>query len=145
MNARHATERQWAALIVRQPAARHILLKWLRAYQIEPHWFQIEDPQASLMQRAVITLIAHNDPVNVPSVAAYLARYDFTLTGEEALRFVSAQVDALPGDVDAERMALAMLAAVGITFPEPEVAEYLSDPYGRRAEKMQARKVRVQR
>jgi hypothetical protein len=145
VNARHATERQWAALIVRQPATRHILLKWMRAYQIEPHWFQIEDERAALMVRAVITLAVHNDPINARSVAAYLARHDFALTSEEALRFVSVQVDALPADVDVERMALAVLTAVGITFPEPEVVEYLSDPYGRRADIMQARKVRVQR
>lgn len=145
MNARHTTERQWAALIVRQPAARHVLLKWLAAYRIEPHWFQIEDAQASLMLRAVITLSANNDFINVRSVAAYLARHDFTLTADEAMRFVSDQVAALPDDVDVERLALAVLAAMGITFPEPEVAEYLSDPYGQRADVMKARKVRVQR
>jgi hypothetical protein len=145
LNARHAIERQWAALVVRQPAARHILLKWMRAYQIEPFWFRVEDTRAALMLRAVITLGVHNHPVNIPSVAAYLARYDFALTSEEALQFVAGLVDALPADVDAERMALAMLAAMGITFPEPEVTEYLSDPYGRRADIMQTRKVRVQR
>lgn len=142
MNSRQTLERQWAALVVRQPAARHILLKWLRAYRIEPHWFQIEDAQASLMLRAIITLSAHNDPINVPSVAAYLARHDFTLSADEALAFVSTQVDALPERVDAERMALALLGAIGITFPEPEVADYLADPYGKRADVMMARKVK---
>lgn len=143
MNSRQTLERQWAALVVRQPAARHILLKWLRAYQIEPHWFQIEDARAALMLRAIVTLTANNDPINVRSVAAYLARHDFTLSADEALHFVDGQVEALPETVDVERLALALLTAIGITFPEPEVAEYLSDPYGRRADAMMARKLKA--
>lgn len=145
MNSRAVLERQWAALIVRQPAARHILLKWLRAYRIEPHWFQIEDPQASLMLRAVITLNANADPIDTQSVAAYLAGHDFTLTAHEAAALVSDLVAGLPDQVDVERLTLAMLREMGVTFPEPDITEYLSDPYGRRADLMLARKVRVQR
>jgi exosome complex RNA-binding protein Rrp42 (RNase PH superfamily) len=144
VNARHALERQWAALIVRQPAARHVLLKWLAAYRIDPHSFQIEDAQASLMVRAVITLNAAGHPIDTRSVAAYLAGHDFSLTADEAVTLVTDLVTALPEQVDVERMALAVLATMWITFPEPDVADYLADPLGRRADLMQARKVRVQ-
>jgi len=142
VNARIATERQWAALIVRQPAARHTLLKWLRAYSIEPHWFQFEDPHAGLIYRAVMSLIYTGDPVSAGAVAAYLAGHDFTMTPGEARTFIDGLLSGLPEQVDVERMALATLAAMGITFPEHDVNDYLIDPLGRRAELMISRKVR---
>lgn len=145
MNSRHALERQWAALIVRQPAARHILLKYLRAFNIEGYWVRVDDPQAALILRAVQLLIYRHERVTPSSVAEHLAAYDFTMSPSEALQFVERLVANLPPDVDAERLALAVLAAWEIAMPEPVLIEYAADPYGRRADLMQSRKVRVQK
>ena len=146
MNARTSLERQWAGLIVRQPAARFVLTKWLRSYGIEPHWLHFDDPHAALIIQAVIELRAmHGQPVTVESVAQFVGERDFTLTTDEAARFVRELVDNVADDVDVERMALSVLDSMHITFPEHEVNEYLTDPYGLRAERMKARKVKAWR
>lgn len=145
MTARTSLERQWAALIVRRPSARHILLKYLRAYGIEGHWVRFDDPQAALMVRAVQLLTYRNWTVTAADVAAYLARHDFNLTADEAAAFIDTALSDLPADVDADRLALALLAAMGIRFPEHDIRDYLRDPLGLRAERMQARKARAHR
>lgn len=145
MNSRHAIERQWAALIVRTPAARHILLKWLRALNVEGYWVRFEDPQASLIVQAVIDLSHGTTHPTSLDVAAYLAGRDFSMTTDEARQFVDGLIEDLPGDVDTDRLALAILAANDIRVPDYVVSEHLTDPYGKRANIMQARKVRAVR
>jgi hypothetical protein len=144
VNARHALERQWAALIVRQPAARHILLKYLRTFGIPGDQVRFDDPQAALILQAVQSLTYRNLRVTQPDVAAHLAARDFSLSADDAAQFVADLVDALPAEVNVERLALAVIEAQGIQLPTHEVAEHLVDPYGARSEIMLARKVRVQ-
>ena len=142
MNARTATERQWAAACVRQPGLRHVLLKYLRAFGIDGYWVRLEDPQAALVYRAVLSLTMNRQMVTVQAVAEYMGERDFSMTVREAGLFLDGLLSALPMHLDAERLALALLAAMGITPPANEVADYLHDPYGRRAQLMLVKKVR---
>lgn len=142
MNSRVAIERQWAGLAVRQPAVRHVLLKWLRAYGIDGSAVHFTDPLAGAIYRAVMFHVYSNEPVTSASIGAEIARRDFTRTVDESIAAVTACVAAVPTDVDVERLALAVLTAMRIVLPVHEVTEYLIDPLGLRAAKMTARKAK---
>jgi len=146
VNARTALERQWAGLIVRRPAARFVLTKWLREFDIEPHWVHFDDPLAAQVIRAVIELRSmHGQPITPENVGQIVGERSFDLTPGEAVTAVRELADNVADDVDVERMALSVLDSMHITFPEHEVNEYLTDPYGLRAERMKARKVKAWR
>jgi len=139
-----ALERQWAAVVLRRPAMRHVLLKWAAAYQIGPE-LAFTDERARLVYQGVIRLVYQSQPVTPQAVADHLARYAFDLDTVTANQFVAELLDAAALDVDVERLAVRLLGAKGIHLPDDEVNEALTDPYGLRAEKMKARKVRARR
>lgn len=142
MKARVAVERQWAAACVADPWRRHVMLKYLVAYQVPAELVRFDDERALLMLRAVVSSVHAHQPVTVQTVAAHLAEHDFSLDSMEAVHFVGELVESIPADVDVERLALALIRAMGIRLPEHEITDSLRDPYGLRAELMRARKVR---
>jgi hypothetical protein len=139
-----ALERQWAAVVLRRPSLRHVLLKWAAAYQIGPE-LAFTDERARLVYQGVIRLVYQNQPVTPQAVADHVARYAFDLDAASANQFIAELLDSSALDVDVERLAVRLLDAKGIHLPDDEVNETLTDPYGLRAEKMKSRKVRARR
>lgn len=140
MNARAAIERHWAALCVRQPAVRHTLLKYLRAYGYDGSQVTFQDVRAALIYRAVVLYTLRQTPITPATVGAYLARFDFSLGEREAQQFVAELAASVPLDIDVERLALGLLVTFGIHLPEYEIEDYLNDPLGTRAGLMRQRK-----
>lgn len=137
-----ALERQWAAVVLRNPGMRHVLLKWAAAYHLTPEMLRFEDDKARIVYTGVCLLAYQNQPVTPAAVAARLTRCAFDLDGAGANQFVAELLDMADQGVDVERLVVRLLGAKGIHLPADEVNDYLTDPYGLRAEQMRARKVR---
>lgn len=142
INAVTALERQWAAVVLRNQGMRHVILKWAAVYHIAPEMLRFEDDKARIVYTGVCQLVYQNQPVTPAAVAAHLARYSFDLDETGANQFVTELLDATDPGVDVEQLAVRLLSAKGIHLPADEVNDYLTDPYGLRAEQMRARKVR---